>query len=102
MQGPIEKKIIEQCVRDHLPLPEKIKNAPALLPGLELFYNAFAALSSCRNTGFGEGEIPWNVISEYCDRNGIYGDQRDDTFFFVKELDSEYLAYKEEKAKENK
>jgi hypothetical protein len=88
-------------VRERRPLPSKIENAPALLPGLDLFFGAFSALGCCRSIGFGDGEIPWTAISEYCDRNGIDGDQRTDTFFFIRELDHEYLMYKAEKAKED-
>lgn len=89
-------------MRDRRPLPQKIADAPILLPGLDLFYNAFTALSTCRQQGWSEGDIPWTAISEYCDRNSLTGEQRADTFYFVRSLDLEYLKFKAKKADENK
>jgi hypothetical protein len=101
-QGPVEMRIIEQCVRDKMPIPAKMQNAPALLLGLDLFYVAFLDLYSCRSVGFGEGPIPWTAISEYCDRSEVHGEQREDMFYFVRALDNEYLKFKNAKAEAEK
>ena len=93
-QGPTERKIIEQSVRQRLPLPDRILNAPELGLGLELFYNAFNDLTPCRAIGFGEGPIPWLAIDDYCRRQGITGVQREDLLYHVQQLDTVYLEYR--------
>lgn len=84
---------------NNFPIPEVIKNAPDLMVGLELFYNAFVELNSSRQFGFSEGPIPWKAIHDYCDANEIQGEQRSDLFYFVNEMDSEYLEILREKSK---
>lgn len=74
-----------------------MQNAPILLTGLEMFYSAFASLSTCRVQGLGVGDIPWTAISAYCDRNGIKGDQASDLFYFVRVLDAEYQKHQASK-----
>lgn len=85
-------------VRDGQPLPDHIQNAPELTQGLELFYNAFQDLSSCRTAGMSLGPIPWTAMDQYCVRYGINGEQRDDLFHHVEKLDEAYREYVEKKA----
>jgi hypothetical protein len=79
-------------------LPEKIANAPELWLGLELYYDAFVELCSCRPTGWSMCPIPWTVIVDYAVAHGIVGEQLDDLFFFVRGMDAEYLKYHEQVA----
>ena len=52
-------------------------------------------LTSCRGQGYGtEGPISWLSISQYCHENGILGEQREDLFFFVQNMDAVYLEHK--------
>lgn len=88
-QGPTEQAIITACIRDRMPLPERIANAPALFLGLELYYGAFADLNTCR----AEGPISWLTIDEYAQRRGLCGEQKEDLFFFVREMDNAYLEF---------
>lgn len=104
-QGPTEKFIIEQCIRNRMPLPEKIKNAPMLELGLELYYVAFLDLNTCRHIGFGEGPIPWAVTRQMADEElGLEDEQREDLFYYVAKMDTAYLEYraKETEKKANK
>lgn len=98
-QGPTERTIIEQCARQHLPLPERIANAPELLPGLEFYYGAFLDCSTCRSYGGGsEGPIPWLAVDDYIGRKGIIGEQAEDVFYHVQQLDNAYRDFKNKKA----
>ena len=68
--------------------------------GLELFYNSFMDLTSCRGQGYGtEGPISWFSISDYCDRHGIIGEQREDLIYHIQKMDEVYLNFKAKKLK---
>lgn len=96
-QGQHEKTIIEQCVRNRMPLPQAIANAPVLELGLDLFYIAFTDLSTCRAIGMAEGPIPWTAVQAYCDELLLDGDQREDMFFYIREMDAAYLKHRSSK-----
>lgn len=98
-QGPTEQSIIQQCVKSRLPLPDAIANAPELDLGLDLYFNAFMDLTTCRQLGMAEGPIPWTAIRHYCDEHDLDGEQRDDLFFHVRELDNVYLKFRSAKVK---
>ncbi len=99
-QGPTEAFIIQQCMQQRMPLPDKIANAPYLLLGLELYYMAFMDLTTCRGQGYGsEGPIGWLQIHEYCIVNDIWGEQREDMIYHVQHLDAEYLEFKGKRLK---
>ena len=83
---------------NNFPIPDVIKNAPEIPLGLELFYNAFSELNSSRQFGFSEGPIPWKAVHDYCCANEICGEQKDDLFFYVAELDDEYLSILKERS----
>lgn len=91
--GAVEERIIEQATQAGDPLPERILNAPQLLRGLALYYNAFQDLSTSRQTGFGVGSIPWQAINDYCLTYEVDGEQREDMFFFIARLDATYQEH---------
>jgi hypothetical protein len=83
-----------------MPLPERIKNAPELLHGLELYYNAFNSLTTSRVMGHGcIGGIPYAAISNFCREEGIEGELRDDLFYLVEHMDAEYIKWQTNRAK---
>jgi len=88
----MEAQIIEQCAREGLPLPDKIRDAPSLWPGLAIFFTAFNDLTTSRFMPM--GPIPWLAIDAYCDAKHIEGDQRADMLYHVGSLDRTYLNYK--------
>jgi hypothetical protein len=105
-QGPTEKAILEQCYRLRQPVPDKIKNAPELQRGLEFYYMAFQDLHTCRNSGgmSGDGPISWFAMNDYCDRLGVWHDDREDLIFLVGKMDDAYrkhVAKKHESARMN-
>ena len=104
-QAPVEKEIIEQCIRSRRKIPDKFLNAPEVYPGLDMFYAAFMDMTSCRELGYGQiGPVNWLTIQRYCEVYGIQGEQREDMFYHVSRMDRAYLEWIEKgrKAKEHK
>ena len=78
-----------------MPLPEKIKNAPTLTLGLQLYYSAFTELTTCRPIGnFGEGPISWIAVTTWADVNDVWGEQREELHYHIQKMDEVYLKYK--------
>ena len=96
-QGPVEGRIIEQCMRERLPLPDRMQNAPSLLPGLHMYYQAFLDLTSCRMLGISEGPIPWTATQQYAVILELNDEMRDDLHYYIREMDNAYLKYKKSK-----
>lgn len=80
-------------------LPPKIANAPQLKPGLELYWWAFADLSTCRSGGLEEGPIPWTACAKYAEIHGFNERQLYDLCFFVREMDSVLMDWKAKQRK---
>jgi hypothetical protein len=100
-QGPTEKTILTRCIRENLPYPQAIANAPELEFGNAFYYVAFNDLASCRL--FENGMIPWTAIQSYANENDIHGDQREMLFEVMREMDSWYMDRQAAKVKkENK
>lgn len=76
-----------------MPLPEAIANAPSLWTGLELYYNAFLELSSCRKIGQAVGSIPFTSMIDYCSAFEIEGSQQEDLLWLMQRLDHKYLEW---------
>jgi len=96
-QGEVEQKIMVQCVREGLPFPDRIQNAPTLLMGLELFFLGFMDLSSSRQIGMGMGPIPWQAINQYCTSIELNEEQTEAMHHHIRELDTCYLKHKNKK-----
>ena len=90
---------MEQCLRENIPFPDKIANAPSLLAGLELYYLGFMALSDSRQMGMGVGSISRKTIHDYCEAYEIVGDQKEEMHHHIKEMDSAYLEFQNKKKK---
>lgn len=94
-QGPTEETIIEQCIRLNQPYPKPIAEAPELGPGLDLFYEAFCALDSCRVM---DGPIPWTAIEQYSNYVGIdEEEQRSMMHHYIRHLDSIVTDHRKER-----
>lgn len=98
----MEQTIIRQCMRGRLPLPERIANAPRLQIGLELYYDAFWELGSCRAFGWSMGPIPWVAINDYAETFDFDGEQREALFHYVRVMDQAYLNFHAPKDTGNK
>lgn len=96
-QGPTEAQILEACYTRGVPPPESIQNAPELLGGLSLYYEAFFDLDTCRSEG--GGRIPWTAMETYAARLGIEdGDDFDRFVYLIREMDQECLGVLKSKA----
>ena len=97
-QGEVEKKIIEQCMRESLPLPAKIANAPSLQLGLQMYWSSFMELSSCRPTGWGVGPIPWDAMRDYAREYELTESETTDFKQILRAMDNAYLEYERKKS----
>ncbi len=85
-------------MRSGLPLPDRIQNAPSILPGLELYYKGFLDLNTSRAfTGFGIGPIGWLVIEQYCNVMELEQEQREDMHHHIAALDAVYMKHMQKK-----
>lgn len=78
-------------------MPEAIKNAPNLLPGLELYYIAFNDLEASRDVGMGIGPLWWSTIQEWCEKNELDQEQTEACHIHLKQMDTAYIKYHNKK-----
>jgi hypothetical protein len=95
--GPIEQSLIKQSIRAGLPIPERIQNAPELLPGLNLYLIAFFDLDTDRAASFGYAPIPWSSIKDWALYHDLDGYQKETLYIHIRALDrvnAEYVKNK--------
>lgn len=97
--GPIEQSIIKQALRAGKAIPERIKNAPVLNNGLELYLKAFFDLDTERATGFSIGRIPFSAVAFYATYYRFDELQSERLLYFIRSMDAEYCNYIEAKNK---
>ena len=85
-------------MREGMPLPQSIQNAPELWFGLELYLNAFFDLNTERSSGMGVGPIPWSAIDRYAERHGFDDEQRTDLQYHIRALDATYIEHHNKKS----
>lgn len=96
-QGPNEQQIIEQALKFGMSIPNRIENAPSLLPGLELYYKGFLDLTTSRTLGLGIGPIPWFAIEMYCRQNELDEEQTEAMHHHVIVMDSVFMKHEAKK-----
>jgi len=91
-------------MRENRPLPDRIKNAPSLLPGLELYYGAFMDLMSTRKIGDMGGIAPigWDIIQYYGICNDLNADQMEALHYHLREMDGYYISHYNKKNSKSK
>lgn len=99
--GKDEQQIIAQAMRMGRPIPDRIRNAPELFMGLDLYLDAFFDLDSERSHGLGLTPIPWTSIKQYAEAWEFDEEQTHDLFFFIKKMDQAHLDRLERKSKQN-
>lgn len=85
--------MLEQCYQNRRQRPQWLVNAPSLMPGLDFYFTAFNELNTCRSVGMGAGPIPWTVIQEYADREGLDGEERSCLLYLIRAMDNAYLEH---------
>lgn len=89
-QGPVEQTIIKACMRDGIPLPKKIAEAPELQLGLELYFSAYLDLMTSRNP---DSAISWATMMGYARAYEFDEEQTDDLIFYVQRLDGAHMKW---------
>lgn len=85
----------------HRALPDAIKNAPELLPGLSLYLTGFFDLTAERQIGFGSvGAIPFTAIIRYCELYDLDAEITESFVFHIRKMDQAYI--KRETSKQGK
>jgi len=80
-------------------LPDSIKNAPSLLPGLELYWQGFMDLMGSRVIGMGLSPIWWSEIQRYCEVKGLDDFQTEAMHHHIRAMDKFYLEFSMKKSK---
>jgi hypothetical protein len=69
--------------------------APLIPDECEFAYGAFRELSTDRQSGFGEGPIPWASIDAFAARYGVLSiDEFDHLCWIIRVLDETFLSHK--------
>ena len=92
-QGRDEDALVNLALKNGMPIPEYINNAPQLWPGLGIYYKAFWDLMSSRMVAFGPGPIPWDAVDRYAERRQFDDDQRVALEHHIQLMDVVYLKY---------
>lgn len=82
--------IVTQAVKRHLPIPEKIADAPERFPWLDLHWDCFRAL--CRDRPRG-GFIPWMSMFTWARAHGVEGEEFNQLERIVGRLDVAYVDW---------
>jgi hypothetical protein len=90
--GDKDADIVLQAYRAKQKVPDRIANAPELLPWLNGEYEAFFELSTCRS----DGVIPWTALHHYATVNGFADTHADFQRFvwLIRAMDKVYIEKK--------
>lgn len=80
--------MVETAIRNRLPLPNPILNAPQLFQGLEVYLQAFFDLDSERSHSMGLTPIPWSSIVRYAEYQQLDSEQTEDLLYYVRAMDN--------------
>lgn len=87
-----------QAIRQGIPVPSRIADAPTLLPWLRPVYEAFLELHTCRTDN---GPIPWTALNSYARAYG-HAKSESDLYRFtrlIRGMDGAYLSVVNDKQK---
>lgn len=91
--GDKEKTIVKQALSNRQPIPERIRNAPRLAPGLELYHIAFLHLDTERQMGPQlPCPIPHSAMIQYAERLGMTNLEADYFAEVIRKVDDDHLA----------
>lgn len=93
--------MIEQAKRNRMPIPERVMNAPIIIPGLDFYLTAFLVLSSERQNGMGEGRIPWSKTREYALHYGLNDVEFEILWELITRIDGAYLEWQSKRSKKD-
>jgi len=95
--GETEARILKECYAWHRPVPDRILNAPELLLGLEVYYEAYMELNTCRSVSWSAGPIPWTSVQDYAIINEFTEEEATDLQYFIRKMDHAFLKRMDKK-----
>lgn len=100
--GP-EAETLEAWIEEGRPVPPGYLDRPPVEPESAFVWEAFWELSSDRDSGFGEGDIPFRAIDRFAQRYGIDDlDEFDEFRSMIRGVDREYLKIRAEQREADK
>lgn len=94
--GRNEKGLLEAAYKRGQRPPSFIEEAPELLPGLEIYFEAFGELSTCRpfiGMDGVPGPIPWDKMRDWGRQTGFEAEELEYFLRMLRALDDEYLIW---------
>ncbi len=89
---------MRDAYRNRMPIPEKFRNAPELLPGLGLYFTAYEELVSFRLTDKERRPILWADVHEYAKHFHFNEDQRAALLYHVAAMERAYTNWMDKKS----
>jgi hypothetical protein len=86
---------VEVALSRGQPLPDWYLDEPELCESGAFLLRAFDKLTTCRETGFGVGPIPWTAVDRYAERMGLDPEMTNVLEDVILALDRTYLAERE-------
>jgi hypothetical protein len=94
---------VQTAHREGRPVPAAVRNAPILELGLELYWEAFGDLNTCRSaTMDGALPIPWTAATLWAKTHKLDDEQAFDLWYFIRKMDSVYLSDEQDQRKKSR
>lgn len=77
----------------HMPIPDKIRNAPELRMGLQLYLDAFYDLNTDRPSGWSLMPIPRSAIRDYAVAHDFTDEQKDSLLYHIPLMDQAFRKH---------
>jgi len=90
--GKVEQTILDQCARQNLPIPERIKNKPRVPIELKFYFKAFFDLLTHSGGG---GNIPWKSAKDYAEYYELSEIELERMWQIVSALETQYIKFHE-------
>ena len=100
--GERAESVQRQVEQQDLPFdrwPKFLQERPCLLPGLDLFLEAFNDLATCRAIGLSVGPIPFTAVLEYARFHDFDHETTEILVAHLRAMDTAFLRYHQGKAK---
>lgn len=89
--GATERLLAKQHKDAGLPIPDRIKNAPQLEQGLQIYLQAFFDLDTERSHAMGYVKIPWSAMNSYAKALELDEETRDDLIHLISTMDDAHI-----------
>lgn len=83
-------------------MPQWYTKKPLIYPIDTFYLRAFYDLSTCRDSGFGIGPIPWTAIVKYIEFYNLDPDLAEPFIDIIREMDVAYIKYQTAEQERNR